>query len=100
MKRIVIQVITLLWVINEVLQATEALHNTPAEFWIFHVSSFFGAIVFCFLIEQLEWSKMLYMTPILIELLLSWYTCNCIDFWDIIFSAFGILVGAVCIKLD
>jgi hypothetical protein len=76
------------------------LHNTPAEFWIFHVSSFFGAIVFCFLIEQLEWSKMLYMTPILIELLLSWYTCNCIDFWDIIFSAFGILVGAVCIKLD
>ncbi len=100
MKRIVIQVTTLLWGISEVLQVTEALHNTPAEFWIFHVSSFFGAIVFCYLTEHFRLPKLLYITPIMIELALSWYTCNCIDYWDIIFSAFGILVGVVCIEYD
>jgi hypothetical protein len=79
-----------LWAINEALQLTEALHGNQAEFFVFHSSSLFGAIIFCFLIEHFNWSELFFLMPIFIELLMSWLTCQCIDYWDEIFSMVGI----------
>jgi phosphoglycerol transferase MdoB-like AlkP superfamily enzyme len=100
LKRTLTTTTTLLWGINEILQLTEVLHGTKAEFFVFHCSSLFGAIIFCFLIDHFNWSKLLFVMPIFIELYLSHITCNCIDYWDEFFSVIGICIAFICVKCE
>ncbi len=84
--------ITILWVINEILQATEIFHKYKLlAFLVIHCSSLFGAIIFCFLIAYLKLNKTFMIVPIAIEILQSWLACRCFDYWDLIFSLIGIL---------
>lgn len=93
-----IMIITILWVINEIFQATEVLQDyLILKYLVFHLSSLYGAIVFCGLIFYLKFNKLLYFTPLAIELFKSWTTCHCIDGWDLAFSMAGILLFYILI---
>ena len=84
---------TTLWVINEILQETEVFHQFPFfVFFVIHLSSLYGAIIFCFLIAYLKLNKTFMIAPIAIEIFQSWVSCRCFDYWDIIFSLIGILI--------
>lgn len=84
--------ITILWVINEILQATEIFHKYKLlDFLVVHLSSLYGAIIFCFLIAYLKLNKTLMIAPIAIEIFQSWVSYRSFDYWDIIFSLIGIL---------
>ena len=91
MRRIVIATTTL-WVINEILQVTGVFHKYALiNYLVFHLSSLYGAIIFCFLIAYLKLNKTLMIAPIAIEIFQSWLSCRCFDYWDLIFSLIGIL---------
>lgn len=88
-----ILIVTFLWIINEILQATEIFHKYKSlDFLVIHCSSLFGAIIFCFLIAYLKLNKTFMVVPIAIEIFQSWLTCHCFDYWDLIFSLIGILI--------
>ena len=92
MIRKIIITTTILWVINEILQATEVFYEYALfKFLVFHLSSLYGAIIFCFLIAYLRLYKTLMIAPIAIEIFKSWMSCRCFDYWDLIFSIIGIL---------
>jgi hypothetical protein len=59
---------------------------------VMHLSSVFGAIVFCFLMVYLRLPKILMLIPLGIELVESLVLFKCIDYLDLIFSLFGILI--------
>jgi glycopeptide antibiotics resistance protein len=42
--------------------------------------------------EHLKLHKIFMIAPIAIEILQSWISCRCFDFWDVIFSLTGILI--------
>lgn len=93
--------ITILWVINEILQATEIFHKYKLlDFLVIHCSSLFGAIIFCFLIAYLKLNKTFMIVPIAIEIFQSWLACRCFDYWDLIFSTSGILTVMVILTLE
>jgi hypothetical protein len=99
-RKIVI-ITTTLWAINEILQATEIFHKYKLlVFLVIHCSSLFGAIIFCFLIAYLKLNKTFMIVPIAIEIFHSWLTCNCIDYWDLIFSLIGILTVMAILTLE
>jgi hypothetical protein len=100
LKGSLIKATTLLWAINEALQLTEALHGSQAEFFVFYSSSLFGAIIFCFLMEHFNWSRLLFLLPVFIELGMSWFTCQCVDYWDEIFSLMGIIIASIGLIID
>lgn len=84
---------TTLWVINEILQETEIFHQFPfLVFFVIHLSSLYGAIIFCFLIAYLKLNKTFMIAPIAIEIFQSRLSCRCFDYWDIIFSLIGISI--------
>ncbi len=90
-RRIVI-ITTTLWVINEILQLTDVFHKYAFfNYLVIHLSSLYGAIIFCFLIAYLKLNKTLMIAPIAIEIFQSWLSCRCFDYWDLIFSLIGIL---------
>ena len=90
-RRIVIATTTL-WVINEILQITGVFHKYALiNYFVFHLSSLYGAIIFCFLIAYLKLNKTLMIAPIAIEIFQSWLSCSCFDYWDLLFSLIGIL---------
>jgi hypothetical protein len=90
MRKIIIT-ITILWVINEVLQITQVFYQIPLfNFFLFHLSSLYGAMIFCFLVNHLKFKKILFFAPLVIEIFLSWLTSHTFDFWDLIFSLIGI----------
>ena len=92
LRRIITIITTTLWVINEILQVTEAFHKYALlNFLVLHLSSFYGAIIFCFLIAYLKLNKRLMIAPIAIEIFHSWLSCRCFDYSDLIFSLIGIL---------
>jgi hypothetical protein len=92
---------TTLWVINEIIQLF-VLYNkeSPLGFFVVHLSSFYGAIIFCFLINYLKFTKILMIVPLVIELSESWITCNCIDYWDLLFSLIGICIANLIIHFE
>jgi hypothetical protein len=93
--------ITILWVINEILQATEIFHKYKLlDFLVIHSSSLFGASIFCFLIAYLKLNKTFIIAPIAIEIFESWLTCHCFDYWDLIFSLIGILIVMLILKQE
>jgi len=90
MRRIIIATTTL-WVINEIVQFFVLFDRGGLmEFSAIHLSSLYGAIIFCFLITHLKMNKLFILSPLAIELSESWLTCKCIDYWDLLFSLIGI----------
>lgn len=93
--------ITILWVINELAQFTEILNELQIlKILVVHLSSFYGAIIFCFLINELKLSKILIVCPVIIEIMQSWLSSDCIDFPDIVFSTIGILAAQAILFID
>jgi hypothetical protein len=91
--KIIIKLISLFWIINEIVQATLIFQkNILLNFFIIHLSSLYGGLIFCFLIDFLKLNKILFFTPIAIEILQSWLSFRCFDYWDLIFSLMGILI--------
>ena len=94
-------VITTLWVINEIIQAFKLLNDSfILSFIVSHISSFYGAIIFFFLISYLGVKKIFLFTPIGIEIFQSWLACRCLDFWDITFSLAGIIFAYFIVKIE
>ena len=93
MIRKIVIATTTLWVINEIIQATEVLHEYKVfNFLVIHISSFYGAIIFCFLVAYLKLNKTFMIIPLAIEIFQSRLSsCNCFDYWDLLFSLIGIL---------
>jgi len=90
-RRIVIATTTL-WVINEIIQANEIYNKTTVfGFFIVHLSSLYGAIIFCFFIAHLKLNRALMIVPLAVEIFQSWVSCRCFDYWDLLFSLIGIL---------
>jgi hypothetical protein len=99
--RKIITLTTILWVINEIIQATEIYNKLSVfGFFIIHFSSLYGAIIFCFLINHLKLNKSLMIVPIVIEIFQSWVSCRCIDYGDLIFSISGILIVFLILTLE
>lgn len=94
-------IVIFFWIINEILQVAEVLHKYAVfNFLVFHLSSLYGAIVFCFLIAYLKLNKALMIAPIIIEIFQSWMSCRCFDYWDLIFSISGIIIVMVILTLE
>jgi len=73
-------------------QFTEILHESHVlKFFIVHLSSLYGAVIFCFLINELRLKRILFACPVFIEIFQSWVSSGCFDFPDILFSIIGIL---------
>lgn len=97
----ILLIVIFFWIINEILQVTELLHEYAVfNFLVFHLASLYGAIVFCFLIVYLKLNKALMIAPIIIEIIQSWMSCRCFDYWDLIFSSIGILIVILILKLE
>jgi hypothetical protein len=93
--------ITTLWVINELAQFTEILHESHVlKFFIVHLSSLYGAIIFCFLINELKLKRILFACPVFIEIFQSWSSCGCFDFTDILFSIIGISIAQTILLIE
>lgn len=75
------------WFLIEIIQKTKYASN----YFVMHLSSFFGAIVFLYLIDFYKKSNWLKITPIIIEILHSLHFQKVIDYQDILFSFLGIL---------
>ena len=76
-------------------------HNyTLLNFFVIHLSSLYGAIIFCFLIVYLKLNKTFMIAPIAIEIIQSWQSCNCFDYWDLIFSLIGILTVVMILTIE
>jgi hypothetical protein len=82
------------WCIIEILQKT----NCAINFFVMHLSSFFGAIVLLYLIDFYKKSKWLKIAPIFIEIIHSFYYQGVIDIEDVIFSLLGIITYTVIFK--
>lgn len=82
------------WFTIEILQQTEYAVN----FFVMHLSSFFGAIVLLYLIDFYKKSKWLKITPIFIEIIHSLYLQEVIDIEDVVFSLFGIITYSLIFK--
>lgn len=65
-----------------------------------HFSSFFGAIVFLYLIDYFRKSKWLKITPIIIEILHSLHFQKVIDYQDLFFSFLGIIFYHITFKYN
>lgn len=96
-----ILIVTFLWIINEIMQATGIFHMYKLlNFLVIHNSSLYGAIIFCFSIAYFKLSKTFMIVPIAIEIIQSWLTSSCFDYWDIIFSLIGILTVLMILKKE
>ena len=94
-------IVIFFWIINEILQVTEVFYKYEVfNFLVFHLSSLYGAIIFCFLITYLKLNKTFMIGPIAIEIFQSWVSCRCFDYWDLIFSISGILIVIVILTLE
>jgi len=40
------------------------------------------------------------IAPIAIEIIQSWQSCNCFDYWDLIFSLIGILTVVMILTIE
>jgi hypothetical protein len=87
--------VVILWVINEIIQFF--FKSDSCDFFILHVSSFYGAIIFCFCIYKLKYYPIFYLTPIVIELIYNYLIFKCVDYVDILFSISGILFSLLII---
>jgi hypothetical protein len=81
-----IQLVICTWATIEILQNTKYAIN----FFVMHLSSFFGAIVLIYFIDYFKKNKWLKTTPIIIEIFHSLYFQNKFDYWDVVFSIIGI----------
>ncbi len=86
-----IQSVLYCWFIIEVLQKT----NYAVNFFVMHLSSFFGAIVFLYLIDFYNKNQWLKIVPIIIEIIHSLFVQGVVDMEDIIFSILGIITHYV-----
>lgn len=82
-----IQFIILSWACIEILQKTKYASN----YFVMHLSSFFGALIFLYLIDFYKKSKCLKVTPIIVEIFHSLYFQGVVDIEDILFSLSGIM---------
>lgn len=82
-----IHLLICIWAIIEILQNTKFASN----FFVMHLSSFFGAIVFLYLIDYFKKNKWLKITPIFIEIIHSKYFLGVVDIEDVLFSISGII---------
>lgn len=82
------------WFFVELAQKTKYASN----FFVMHLSSFFGAIVFLYFIDYFKKNKWLKITPIIIEILHSLYFQNTMDYWDVLFSFVGICFYQIVIR--
>lgn len=89
-----IQLVISSWAFIEVLQNTKFASN----FFVMHLSSFFGAIVFLYFIDYFKKNKWLKITPIIIEILHSLYFQNTMDYWDVLFSFVGICFYQIVLR--
>ncbi len=98
-RQVTLATIIILWVINELFQYLEILNSFRfSSFIVFHASSFYGAVVFCFLVEYLEFHQFFFIIPLLIEMGKSYLTYGIVDFMDLVFSLFGILINVFVFK--
>lgn len=89
------------WVLNEALQITGLLNSFELiKFLVFHLSSFYGAIILCILVLKFRLQKCFMLLPIPIELTHSFITCRCIDYWDLAFSFFGISLVLLLLYIE
>jgi hypothetical protein len=96
--RIFLLIVLVLWIINEILQYTEAVRDIIVlNFLVIHLSSFFGSVVFVYLVEFLNLKKIFYGVPLFIEVVLSIYQYGYIDSWDLLFSIGGIITASLII---
>ena len=58
-----------------------------------HGASCCGAIIFIYLIKYKAMSRWLCIVPALIEIILSKFTCGCIDINDLIASTIGVVIA-------
>lgn len=92
----ILLIVIVFWIINEILEVTAVFNNYAVfNFLVFHLSSLYGAIIFCFLIAFLKLNKAFMIVPLAIEIFQSWLSCRCFDYWDLIFSLIGILTAMV-----
>ena len=82
-----IRFIILSWACIEILQKTKYASN----YFVMHLSSFFGALIFLYLIDFYKKSKWLKVIPIIIEILHSIYFLGVVDIEDVLFSLSGIM---------
>jgi hypothetical protein len=83
-----IQLVICTWAVIEILQNTKFASN----FFVMHLSSFFGAIVFLYFIDYFKKNKWLKITPIIIEILHSLFFQGVVDIEDVLFSFTGIII--------
>lgn len=83
-----IQLVISSWALIEVLQNTKFASN----FFVMHLSSFFGAIVFLYFIDYFKKNKWLKIAPIIIEVLHSLFFQGVVDIEDVLFSFTGIII--------
>lgn len=89
-----IQFVICTWATIEILQNTKFASN----FFVMHLSSFFGAIVLLYFIDFYKKSKWLKIAPIFIEIIHSLYFEGVVDMEDVIFSLLGIIAYTVVFK--
>jgi hypothetical protein len=73
------------WFFVELAQKTKY----ASVYLVMHLSSFFGAFIFLYLIDYYKKSKWLKITPIFIEIIHSLCFLGAIDYEDVLFSVFG-----------
>lgn len=89
-----IQLVICTWAVIEILQNTKFASN----FFVMHLSSFFGAIVFLYFIDYFKKNKWLKIAPIIIEVLHSLYFQGVVDIEDVLFSFVGICFYQIVIR--
>ena len=83
-----IQLAICTWAVIEILQNTKFAIN----FFVMHLSSFFGAIVLIYFIDYFKKNKWFKTTPIIIEVLHSLFFQGVVDIEDVLFSFLGIII--------
>lgn len=91
-----IQLVICSWAIIEIFQNTKLASN----FYVMHLSSFFGTIVFLYLIDYFKKSKWLKIIPLIIEILHSLHFQKVIDYQDLFFSFLGIIFYHITFKYN
>jgi len=88
-------IVVILWIVNEIMQFF--LKFKSFDFFIVHISSFYGLIIFCFCIYKIKYHLIFYLSRIAIELIYNDLIFKCIDYIDILFSIIGILFSLLII---
>ena len=94
----VLRLTVVFWICNEVIQHVGIKINGLFDFFIIHMSSFYGAFIVTYYLVDRKYSVYLLLIPLLLQMGYNLHFKNNIDFFDLLFFLIGGLVAFIFYK--